>query len=346
MTFRSTRSSSGAISFSETIFQGLAPDGGLYCPTSAPDLKDLFNSFTGHTSFCDLAATVTYKLFSPEITRPTAAKIARRAFDFSPSLERLEQGIYLLKLYQGPSFAFKDFGACFLAACMEEFLAQKDRRAIILVATSGDTGSAVAKAFFRRQNIDVVILYPSGRVSRLQEKQLTTVGANVTALEVNGTFDDCQRMAKEAFTDIELRGHLNLTSANSINAGRLIPQAFYYIYAYTRIKEISNEKLIFCVPSGNFGNLTAGVYAWKWGLPVEAFVAATNVNDVVPEYLQTGIFKPRPSIATCSNAMDVGNPSNFVRLQSIFDNDHIRMNAMISGLNGHGSRNTASDEGV
>jgi threonine synthase len=202
---------------------------------------------------------------------------------------------------------------------------------VVLVATSGDTGSAVARAFYRKENIQVVILYPSGRVSPLQEKQLTVLGENITALEVKGSFDDCQRMVKEAFMDPELRERLPLTSANSINLGRLIPQAFYYIYAYLHLRPTLGMDWWFCVPSGNFGNLTAGVYAWHWGMPVKGFIAATNTNDVVPEYLGSGVYSPRTSHQTLSNAMDVGNPSNFERLLSVFGSDWRAMRKIIRG---------------
>lgn len=215
---------------------------------------------------------------------------------------------------------------------MEYFLKGGSRRAVILTATSGDTGSAVAQAFYGREHIDVVILYPSGRVSPSQEKQLTTLGGNIHSLEIDGSFDDCQRMVKEAFTDPVLQKELPLTSANSINLGRLIPQSFYYVYAYARMKEQLRGKMYFTVPSGNFGNLTAGALAWRWGLPVDRFIAATNLNDVVPEYLQTGAFRPRASVHTYANAMDVGNPSNFERLLTLFNGSHDDMDRMIRGL--------------
>jgi threonine synthase len=267
-------------------------------------------------------------------------------------LRDLSPGLRLLELFHGPTCAFKDFGACFQAAAMEELLAGEGRRAVILVATSGDTGSAVARAFHDRANIEVVILYPSGRVSPLQEKQLTTLGGNVTALEVRGSFDDCQRLAKLAFLDAELAQRIPLTSANSINLGRLLPQAFYYIYGFAQLpkggagarggagvrggagaRSAGGQagRVRFCVPSGNFGNLTAGVYAWKWGLPVEGFVAATNANDVVPEYLATGRYQPRSSMRTLSNAMDVGDPSNFERLAALFDCELQAMRGCIHG---------------
>jgi threonine synthase len=237
-----------------------------------------------------------------------------------------------LELFHGPTCAFKDFGASFLASVMEEFLLDESHRAVILVATSGDTGSAVARAFHGKNSIDVVILYPSGRVSALQEQQLTTVGGNVVAVEIQGSFDDCQRLVKQAFVDSELRRRLTLSSANSINLGRLLPQALYYIYGYLGLERKAEEGVIVCVPSGNFGNLTAGIYAWKWGMPVEGFIAATNINDVVPEYLATGEFRPRRSVKTLSNAMDVGNPSNFERLEVLFGGSAEKMRRCIKGL--------------
>jgi threonine synthase len=290
--------------------------------------------FGGRASSAEIGAALTAALFGPEISGDAAQRIARRAFTFEPALAPLDGGaIHILELFHGPSCAFKDFGACFLAAVMEEFLMQEAAKAVILTATSGDTGSAVARAFHRRANIDVVILYPSGRVSPLQEKQLTTLGENITALEVQGSFDDCQRMVKEAFVDPQLSGSLRLTSANSINLGRLIPQAFYYVFACTRLSAADRKKgPVFCVPSGNFGNLTAGVLAWQWGLPVRRFIAATNINKVVPEYLESGVYSPRPSVHTLSNAMDVGDPSNFERLQAIFDKSRDRMSGLIEGL--------------
>lgn len=336
MQFTSTRNPALRVSFRETVFKGLAPDGGLYHPIETPDLRDLFRSFTPSQSFADLAASLLPRLFPEEISREVATQIAQRAFPFSPALKAihpdLQGNIKILELFHGPSCAFKDFGACFLAAVMEEFLKDEAAHAVILTATSGDTGSAVARAFYRRNNIDVVILYPSQRVSPLQEKQLTTLGENIHALEVKGSFDDCQRMVKEAFVDPQLNRKIRLTSANSINIGRLIPQAFYYIWAFANLSPAEQESCIFCVPSGNFGNLTAGVLAWTWGLPVKRFIAATNINKVVPEYLQEGIYKPRSSVKTLSNAMDVGNPSNFERLSRIFSGNHTQMHRQIEGI--------------
>jgi threonine synthase len=360
MEFRSTRVPPGAgpaVGFREALFRGLAPDGGLYQPAPQPDLGLLLKGFSSRISFAELAEEVSAALLAEELGREAVGRIVRRAYDFQPVLRELSPGLRLLELFHGPTCAFKDFGACFQAAAMEELLAGEGRRAVILVATSGDTGSAVARAFHNRANIEVVILYPSARVSPLQEKQLTTLGGNVTALEVRGSFDDCQRLAKLAFLDAELAQRIPLTSANSINLGRLLPQSFYYIYGLSRLRGGGEARqggkagrrgrpaerrtrrpageagpsVRFCVPSGNFGNLTAGVYAWKWGLPVEGFVAATNANDVVPEYLETGRYQPRSSVRTLSNAMDVGDPSNFERLAALFGGELEAMRACIHG---------------
>lgn len=331
MRFRSTRGGGGEVGFQEALLQGLAPDGGLYEPTEEADLRRIIRRFGPRTEFREMASAMLFGLFPDEYPEDKAATIAERAFPFSPVLKDLGNGIALLELFHGPSCAFKDFGASFLATAMEDFLVNSDRRAVILTATSGDTGSAVAQAFHRRKNIDVVILYPSGRVSPLQEKQLTTVGENILALEVEGSFDDCQRMVKEAFVDEELKGRIPLTSANSINVGRLIPQAFYYLYAFSRLKGRTAGELVFTVPSGNFGNLTAGILAWRWGMPANAFVAATNANDVVPEFLTTGVYRPRASVQTLANAMDVGNPSNFERLRRIFETGSLAITSMLTG---------------
>jgi threonine synthase len=328
------------VSFCQAVLSAVAPDGGLFVPASPPDLRGVLAHFSRSTPFLPVAEAVAAALLDGEMDGEAIARVTRSAFPFEPSLHRLEEGLYLLELFHGPTCAFKDFGASFLAAIMEELLLQRQgqhpggarqSRALILVATSGDTGSAAAQAFHGRRNIEVVILYPSGRVSALQEKQLTTVGDNVTALEVGGSFDDCQRLAKEAFLDQELSRELSLTSANSINPGRLFPQAFYYIHSFFQLPRRPGEPVEFCVPSGNFGNLTAGVYAWQWGLPVTGFLAATNVNDVVPEYLRTGVYRARPSRHTLSNAMDVGNPSNFERISQVFGGRVEAMRELIHG---------------
>jgi threonine synthase len=330
---------SAPVGFREAIFAGLAPDGSLYRPVERPDLSRRFDSFDARTSFVDLASRTSVALLAPEIDGPAAERICERAFTFSPALRRLDGRRWLLELFHGPTCAFKDFGAQYLAASMEAFVATRGGRIQVLVATSGDTGSAVAHAFHDRAGIDVVILYPSGRVSRLQEQQLTTLGGNVHALEVGGSFDDCQRLVKEAFRDPVLARRLHLTSANSINIGRLLPQAFSYVWAAVQVRDAGTggagttrgARPVFCVPSGNFGHLTAGVYAWRWGLPVARFIAATNANDEVPRYLEDGRFVPRASLGTLSNAMDVGNPSNFERLTALFAGDAQAMAAAIHG---------------
>lgn len=328
MKFYSTRNTNSIVSFQKAVFSGLAPDGGLYHPSEKEDMKDLLSDFTASDSFVEIASALTSRLFHEEISPQKAEEICTAAFPFSPALHPMEKDITVLELFHGPSCAFKDFGASFLATSMEHFLEKSNNRAVILTATSGDTGSAVAQAFYRKENIEVVILYPSGRVSPLQEKQLTTLGDNVVALEVKGSFDDCQRMVKEAFVDPALKRQLPLTSANSINLGRLLPQSFYYFYAYIRTRDIHDD-IVFSVPSGNFGNLTAGVLAWDWGMNVRKFIAATNSNDVVPQYLKTGKYNPRPSIQTYSNAMDVGDPSNFERLLAVFQNDRGYMHSLL-----------------
>ncbi len=329
MKFYSTRNRENMVSFREAVFQGLAPDGGLYNPAEYPDLSDLFKSMDSKTSFIESSSALSSVVLKDDLTPDRAQSVCRKAFPFKPELTSADENMFILELYHGPSCAFKDFGASFLAASMEEFLKDEERKAIILTATSGDTGSAVAQAFHNRKNIEVVILYPSGRVSPLQEKQLTTLGGNVTALEVKGSFDDCQRMVKDAFVNREL-STLPLTSANSISLGRLFPQSFYYVWAVNQLKDKYSD-IVFSVPSGNFGDLTAGVLAARWGLPVTKFIAATNLNREVPEYLESGIYTPRPSVLTYSNAMDVGNPSNFERLKDIFRDDYKKMGEMITG---------------
>ena len=329
MKFSSTRDKKNIVSFKEAVFQGLSPDGGLFNPVTTPDLSSLFKNMNKTTSFIESSSMLTAEILKEDLSEERAYEVCRKAFPFAPHLTETGEDIQILELYHGPSCAFKDFGASFLATSMEEFLTGEDRKAIILTATSGDTGSAVAQAFYNKKNIEVVILYPSGRVSPLQEKQLTTLGGNVTALEVKGSFDDCQKMVKEAFVSSDM-SRLPLTSANSINLGRLFPQSFYYVDTVNKLKE-RYKNIVFCVPSGNFGNLTAGILADRWGLPVKKFIAATNLNKVVPEYLETGIYNSRPSALTYSNAMDVGNPSNFERLKDIFSGDFKKMGERIEG---------------
>lgn len=330
MKLYSTRNKSIEASFQEALFIGLAPDGGLYYPAERESLTSLFEGFDKDTTFNEIAEKVAYSILSNELDNDAIKRIIKRAFNFEPKLKTITNNIDVLELFHGPTCAFKDFGASFLAASMEEFLTHDKKKAIILTATSGDTGSAVAQAFYEKENIDVIILYPSGRVSPLQEKQLTTLGKNIHALEVKGSFDDCQRMVKEAFNDKELKSTFSLTSANSISIGRLLPQSFYYIWSWAQVKD-KYEKPVFCVPSGNFGNLTAGLYADWWGLPVKNFIAATNANDIVPEYLSSGIYKTRSSVKTHSNAMDVGAPSNYERMNRLFNEDISKFREKIHG---------------
>ncbi len=317
MLYHSTGGKSPDVNFEDALMSGLAPDKGLYMPNKIPAIE--IGSLFGK-KFNEMAFIITKALIDGEIPDGDLRAIVDDAFNFEVPVVNLKDNIYSLELFHGPTAAFKDFGARFMARAMSYFLSRNRRKIRILVATSGDTGSAVAHGFYNVPGIDVTILYPSGRVSPLQEKQLTTLGGNITALEVKGSFDDCQSMVKEAFLDSDITGKLNLASANSINIGRLIPQSLYYFYAYTIVAAKPGDPVVFCTPSGNFGNLTGGVLAKKMGLPVDYFIAATNDNDVVPQYLSSGSFDPRPSVTTYSNAMDVGNPSNFYRLLDIYKN--------------------------
>ncbi len=326
---RSTRGYETANLF-EAFFRGAAPDGGLYMLHGMPSAADLLDTDGGAAPlFNRLAGTVLDRLLGEQPPDGGWKELAVRAFPFSPVLSRAGNHL-ILELFHGPTCAFKDYGARFLAQVLQSERARRGGRLTILTATSGDTGGAVGAAFDGLDGIDVVILYPSRRISKLQEKQLTTLGDNVTAIEVEGAFDDCQQMVKEVFADASFCRDRGITSANSINLGRLIPQSLYYMWTAA---ELSGEDAtpLFCVPSGNFGNLTAGVMAFSVGMPARGFIAATNVNDVVPDYLYTGTYEPRKSVATISNAMDVGRPSNFERLQSMFDNDHRKMAALIHG---------------
>ncbi|KPM49856.1 threonine synthase [Jiulongibacter sediminis] len=332
MQLYSTNQISESVGIEEAIFQGLPSDNGLYMPESIPVLPSSFWENSDKMSLSEIALEIAAAFFEEEIPRKDLQNLIEKAIDFdAPSVE-VGENLYCLELFHGPSMAFKDFGARFMAAVMSYFLQKKSRKINILVATSGDTGGAVAQGFYETPNINVIILYPKGKVSEIQEKQLTTLGKNVSALEVDGTFDDCQKLVKTAFLDQELRAKHHLASANSINIARLIPQAFYYAYAYSRLKG-KGLPIVFSVPSGNFGNLSAGVIAYKMGMPVQKFVAATNVNKVVPEYLRSGEYSPiKPSISTISNAMDVGDPSNFPRLKALFGNQFEEIKDQIVGF--------------
>ena len=315
----------------QAVMEGLPPDRGLYMPASIPALPTTFFQQLSEYTFPEIALKISHHLLGESLPFPRLKAMIEQAMDFDAPLVPLDSRKYVLELFHGPSLAFKDFGARFMAGLMGIFVEGADQPLNVLVATSGDTGGAVAMGFYRTPGIRVYILYPKGKVSPLQEKQLTTLGENITALEIDGTFDDCQALVKQAFVDSELRERLWLTSANSINIARLIPQSFYYFRAYQQIIASSSDPVVFSVPSGNFGNLTAGVMAWKMGLPIERILAATNQNDIVPTYLEKGIFEPKPSIATISNAMDVGNPSNFARMVDLFGGSWQGMQELITG---------------
>jgi threonine synthase len=327
----STKKISEDVNFQEAIFKGLPDDNGLFMPVIIPKLEDSFWSNIGSKSLKEIAFEISFALLKDEIPAEIIESIVNEAIDFDAPTVKVAENIYCLELFHGPSMAFKDFGARFMAGVMSYFLKLSNQKINILVATSGDTGGAVAQGFYGKENITVTILYPKGKVSDIQEKQLTTLGNNVFALEVDGTFDDCQNLVKKAFLDKDLKLKFGLASANSINIARLIPQAFYYVYSFSQLAHL-NKKIVFSVPSGNFGNLTAALIAMKMGLPVEHIVAATNVNNVVPNYLESGAYTPiYPSISTISNAMDVGNPSNFPRMIEIFENQLANIQEVVKG---------------
>ena len=321
MNFVSTRGQSPVVSFREALFAGLAPDGGLYVPEAFPDVdfEDLRDA-----SLVEVGTAIATRFAGREMPRSDLEKLLADALNFSLPLALVGERA-ALELFHGPTFAFKDVGARVMARLMAHYNPD-DSPFTVLVATSGDTGSAVAQAFHGLPGTRVVVLFPEGGVTPVQEAQFTTLGGNVTAVAVNGTFDDCQRIAKEAFADAALRDRARLTSANSINIGRLLPQSFYY--AHTALR--SRRGVIFSVPSGNFGNLTAGLWAWKMGAPIQQFVAATTINDTVPRYLSTGEYVPRPSTPTLANAMDVGAPSNLERIRWLFADDLVAMRQMIA----------------
>lgn len=331
MIFYSTKTASIKATAEEAIFNSLPADNGLYMPESIPTLSSDFIANIETKTFNEIAIEITRTLFGDEITRSEIETIINTAYDFDAPVRQINEQDYVLELFHGPSMAFKDFGARFMATIMSYYLVRSKKEIKILVATSGDTGGAVAQGFYKIPGISVTILYPSGKVSDIQEKQLTTLGHNVTAIEVDGTFDDCQKLVKEAFLDPELNAKFNLASANSINIARLIPQSFYYFSAYAQLKSLG-KPIVFAIPSGNFGNLSAGLLAYRMGLPVQHFVAATNLNNAVPRYLESGTYEPLPSIETISNAMDVGNPSNFVRLKRFFADDWELATEKVSGF--------------
>ncbi len=331
MNYYSTNHQVNPANFEEAIFRGLPADNGLYMPERIPSLSSSFISSLPTMSLPEMGYEILKHFVDGEIPNDALKLIIEDTLSFDIPLSEIKGGVYALELFHGPTLAFKDVGARFLARCLSYFTRKDEKQLTVLVATSGDTGSAVANGFYNIPGVNVIILYPKGKVSGFQEQQMTTLGGNITALEIDGTFDDCQYLVKQAFLDDELRVDRNLTSANSINMARLLPQSIYYFYAWSRLSEIEKEEVVFAIPSGNYGNLAAGLIAHKMGLPVKHFLACSNANDTVPMYLWNGKFEPKPSIATISNAMDVGNPSNFVRMLDLFDQSYHKMIGKING---------------
>jgi len=329
MNYYSTRSRNNFVSFKTAVMEGLAKDGGLFMPELITVLPQSMLKEIEKYSLQEIGYEVSKKFIGDEIPEQKLLTIIESAIDFPAPLVELSEQLFVLELFHGPTLAFKDFGARFMAKTMEYFAGDLNKELNILVATSGDTGSAVAHGFYGVEGINVFILYPKGKVSLIQEKQLTTLDKNITAIEVNGTFDDCQRLVKDAFVDDELKVKLNLSSANSINIARLIPQTFYFINAYRQIKD-KTKHVIVSVPSGNLGNITAGLFAKRMGIPITKFIGATNRNDVFTEFINTHKFNPRNSVHTLSNAMDVGNPSNLERIIDLYDDDIVEMRKDIS----------------
>ncbi|MDR1089853.1 MAG: threonine synthase [Prevotella sp.] len=333
MKYYSTNGEAPDVTLQEAVVKGLAPDKGLFMPETIKLLSASFFENIGSLSFQEIAYPVADAFFGDDIEKDTLKGIVYDTLDFDTPVVHVTDNIYSLELFHGPTLAFKDVGARFMARLLGYFIRRQGQKDVkVLVATSGDTGSAVANGFLGVEGIRVYVLYPKGKVSRIQESQFTTLGQNITAIEVDGTFDDCQALVKAAFLDKELNSRLNLTSANSINVARFLPQAFYYFYAYAQLaKQGKADNIVFSVPSGNFGNITAGLIAKRMGLPVRRFIAANNSNDIFYEYLQTGEYSPRPSVQTIANAMDVGDPSNFVRILDLYGKSLNEIKKDISG---------------
>lgn len=319
MKYYSLNNKNCRVSFQEAVIQGLAPDKGLYFPETIYQLPQYFFESIENLSNEEIAFDAIKQFVGDDIPETELKQIISETLSFDFPLVQVEENVYSLELFHGPTMAFKDVGARFMSRCLAYFNRDKDQKNTVLVATSGDTGGAVASGFLGVKGVEVVILYPSGKVSDIQERQLTTLGQNITALEVDGVFDDCQDMVKKAFLDADLN-YKNLTSANSINIARWLPQMFYFFFAYKELKKYNKPSIVSC-PSGNFGNICAGIMAKKIGLPLTHFVASTNANDTIPRFLEHGIYDAKSSIATISNAMDVGNPSNFVRILEMYNND-------------------------
>lgn len=333
MKYYSTNKQASEVTLEEAVVKGLAADKGLFMPFIIKALPTSFFEEIDSLSFQEIAYRVADAFFGEDVPADTLKQIVNDTLNFDVPLVKVSEQIYSLELFHGPTLAFKDVGGRFMARLLGYFIQKEGKKQVnVLVATSGDTGSAVANGFLGVEGIHVYVLYPKGKVSEIQEKQFTTLGQNITALEVEGTFDDCQALVKAAFMDSELNSHLLLTSANSINVARFLPQAFYYFYAYAQLKRAGKaDQPVICVPSGNFGNITAGLFGKRMGLPVKRFMAANNRNDIFYQYLKTGVYTPRPSIATIANAMDVGNPSNFARVLDLYGGNHSEICADISG---------------
>lgn len=331
MLFYSTNKHSPKVNFKDATIQGLAPDGGVYFPERIPVFSSPFINKIEQLSNFEIAFTVISPYINKIIPDHDLHQIINETINFDFPLVRINEDVCSLELFHGPTLAFKDVGARFMSRCLGFFRKDESRKVTVLVATSGDTGGAVADGFYNVEGVDVVILYPSGKVSKIQELQLTTHGRNINAIEIKGTFDDCQHLVKQAFNDIDLNEKLFLTSANSINIARWLPQQFYYLFAYKQWKN-KGQLPVISVPSGNFGNVCAGILAHLSGLPIRRFIASCNSNNVVPCYMDTGNFISKPSIITLSNAMDVGNPSNFVRILELFNNQYILLKEVLSSF--------------
>lgn len=334
MKYRSTANISPEVSLEEAVVKGLAPDKGLYMPLSFPKLDDSFFEKLPELTLPEMASEIAVALFGNDIEEEALRKLTVETLNFPIPLVKVEENKWALELFHGPTLAFKDVGARFMARMLGYFNREnKDRMVNVLVATSGDTGSAVANGFLGVEGVRVFVLYPKGKVSPIQESQFTTLGKNITALEIDGTFDDCQALVKRAFLDKEVNDKMMLTSANSINVARFLPQMFYYFHAYAQAVKagIDPNEIVICVPSGNFGNITAGLIAKRMGLPVKRFIAANNANDIFYRFLKSGIYSPKESVQTIANAMDVGDPSNFYRILDLYDHSHSKIKEEISG---------------
>ena len=341
MKYYSTNKKAPLASLHEAVVKGLASDRGLYMPETIKKLPASFFENIENLSFQEIAYKVAEAFFGEDVEAEDLKNIVYGTLAFDCPVEKVNDNIYSLELFHGPTSAFKDVGARFMARLLQYFIRQEGKEEVnVLVATSGDTGSAVANGFLGVEGIHVYVLYPKGKVSKIQECQFTTLGKNITAIEVDGVFDDCQALVKSAFMDEELNKHMKLTSANSINVARFLPQAFYYFNAYARMKALGKaDDLVICVPSGNFGNITAGIFGHEMGLPIKRFIAANNANDIFYKYLKTGKYEPKPSLQTIANAMDVGDPSNFARIYDLFNGDHDKICSLVSGA-------TFSDEQI